>query len=604
MEKIKVMIVLSAFFFSAMIPLTDAEDKPADPIMRYGTSSLVVDMDPHYSWDSASADMIDQILEGLFSYDFQDNNLAYQPCLAKDFGTWAEGAEGFHGKQWKYTVDLKTNITFHDGSTFEAEDVKYSFDRLKTLCTTGIDGEATQVASLYMPLASTYPVTPLLINATNIIDEDTVELILNYKYAALETLLCFTGSVIMPKDKYPTDAYLDKTTDVLIGTGPYTQISHMAELTEFAYFEDFRGAYGRKAPEIRKMEYKLYSDPTVLNQAFLDGDIDAIGGITLEFMDQYENSSLHVVGDRMQGTSISYIGFDMNNIDINTRKALRSAINYTDILDADWCWESRKGERKALTSLVPAGILYHDESIEAPMMNLAAARASIIAAVEAGEKMTTKPAGWDALKQSTDNEDWEAVSILSIDHAYHENNCNHPIQRILKRNFAKIGVNLNIKGFQWEAYLNALRSGEMEVYSLGWMPDFNDPSNYIDNLAGSASPSNNAHVNDSVLDGLIAQGLLETDPIKREQLYKDMQKRIVALSVFAFFSTNYARSVYNIGCQNTARNAMGKLYWYLWTFDAGASFYKQFGIIPGFSTLTLIAVCTLSLSILVQKRQD
>ena len=599
MEKWKVLIVMIALVFSAITPTAAVEDESAEPIMIYGTSSLVVNLDPQYSWDSTSNDMIEQIMEGLFSYDLRDKNLAYQPCLAKDFGTWAEGAEGFHGKQWKYTVELKPNITFHDGSTFEAEDVKYSFDRLKRLCTIGVNGTPTQITPLYTPLASTYPTTPLIINATNIIDDDTVEFILNYKYAALEPLLCYVSSSIMPKDKYPMDEYLDKTTDVLIGTGPYTQVSHTHNLTEFEYFEDFRGAYGQKAPEIRKMVYKLYSDSTVLNQAFLAGDIDATQWVSLEFMDQYENSSLHVVGERMQGTFITYFGFDMNSLDINTRKALRSAINYSNYLV-----EYGRGERGQLTSPVPKGILYHDESIEAPALNLIAARAFIIAAVDSGEKGLTEPAGWEALKKSTDDTDWQAVTILSIDIAYNEGATGY--RRVpgglLRGDFAKIGVNLNVHGLQWKGYLDALQSGEMEVYHLSRGPDFNDPSNYINILAGSASPSNIAHVNDSVLDGLIAQGLSETDPEKREQLYEDMQQRIVALSVFALMSTSNARSVYSIGCQNTARNPMGKLYWYLWTFDAGADFYSHLGIIPSFKTLTLIVVCTLSLSILVHKR--
>ena len=597
MHKLKVMIVLIALVFSAMIPIATAEDEPVEPVMIYGTSSLVVDMDPHYSWDRASNDMIEQIMEGLFSYDLQDKKMAYQPCLAKDFGSWEEGAEGFHGKQWKYIVELKTNITFHDGSTFEAEDVKYSFDRLNALCSIGVNGTPTQVQSLYMPLASVYPATPLLINATNIIDDETVEIILNYMYAALEPLLCFTGSVIMPKDKYPIDAYLDKTTDVLIGTGPYTQVSNTADLTKFSYFDDFRGAYGQKAPEIRKMEYKLYSDATYLNRAFLAGDIDAISGYSLEFMDQYEESPLHVVGDRMPSTSIVCVGFDMNKVDINTRKALLSAINYTNALDY-----FGEGEGAQLNSLVPAGILYHDWDAPTPVIDLINARAAMVAAVEAEEQGTVKPAGWELLKISTDDSDWEAAKILSLEYSYFAcGDCRRDIGGVLIDDFAKIGVHLNIQCLPWKNYLDAQNSGEMDMYEIGWVPEFNDPSDYIDNLVESKSPSNVAHVNDSVLDDLIVQGIAETDPVKREGIYFQIQQRINEIAVFGYLFTSNARSVYNVGCQNTARNAMGKLYWYLWTFDAGAKFYWQIGIIPSFSTLTLIAVCTLTLSLLVQK---
>ena len=597
MEKWTGMIVMVALVFSAMLPIVTAEEVSVEPDIIYGTSSLVVDMDPHFCWDRASTNMIDQIMEGLFSYDLRDKNSTYQPCLAKDFGTWEEIAEGFHGKQWKYTVDLKPNITFHDGSTFGAEDVKYSFDRLNALCTTGVNGEATQIASLYMPLASTYPATPLLINATNIIDEDTVEFILNYKYAALEPLLCSTGSVIMPKDKYPMDAYLDKTTDVLIGTGPYTQVSNTPDVTEFAYFEDFRGAYGQKAPEIRTIEHKLFTDHYILNQAFLIGDIDAIDYISLEFMEQYEKSSLHIVGERMKGTGIAYIGFDMNKVDINSRKALLSAINYSYALE-----ELGKGERAQLNSIIPEGILYHDWDAPTPVMDLIKARAFMVAAVEAEEQGCAKPRGWDALKESTDDSDWEAVTILSLDYSLNEGGeYRHDIGRIVQKDFAKIGVHLNVQGLHWEAFLDAINSGEMEMYNLGWVPDFNDPSNYIDYLVGSTSPTNNAHVNDSILDGLISQGIAELDPVKRKALYIQMQNRITDIAVFGYLSTSNAHSVYNIDCQNTARNAMGKLYWYLWTLDADY-LKSNFGIISSFSTLTILAICTLSLSILGNKK--
>ena len=626
-----------AAILGATAPLNTMEVAAADdvPIMVYGTSRLVVDIDPHYCWDSASTNMIEQIMEGLFCYDLTDTNLAYVPCLAKDYGTWEEGDDGFHGKQWKYTVDLKSNITFHDNTTFEADDVKYSFDRLNTLCTTGANGAPTQIASLYMPLALTYPVTPLLINETKIIDADTIELILNYKYAALESLLCFTGSVIMPKDEYPVDAYMDKSTDVLIGTGPYKQVSNTVDLTEFEYFDDFRGAYGVEQPDIQKMVYKLYHDATVLNQAFLAGDIDAIDRINLEFMAQYETSDLHVVGDRMQGVSIAYIGFDMGKVDINTRKALLSAINYAYALE-----ELGKGEREQLNSLVPEGILYHDWNAPTPVMDLVKARASMADAIDASEQGIVEPANWATLETSTNDEDWEAVTILTIDYSYNEgNDYRRDVGVLCKADFAKIGVQLNIQGLQWEAYLTALNSGEMEMYTLGWGPDFNDPSNYIDNLAGSASRSNNAHVNDPVLDDLISQGLIETDPVKREALYIQMQKRINEISVFGYLSISNARSVYSVDYQNTARNAMDKLYFYLWNNQKGLDYYGSviptttststtntttnstntstdptnntddspfadfLNSIPGFNVVTLLAVCSISLFAIMYKKR-
>lgn len=106
------------------------------------------------------------------------------------------------------------------------------------------------------------------------------------------------------------------------------------------------------------------------------------------------------------------------------------------------------------------------------------------------------------------------------------------------------------------------------MYDLGWEASFNTPSNYFGNLTGSISRSNTAHVKDSILEDLIAQGITETDLEKREALYIKIQLRINEIAVFRYLSTPTGRSVYNFRCQNTTRNPMGELYWYPWTFVA------------------------------------
>ncbi|UYP44343.1 hypothetical protein NEF87_000628 [Candidatus Lokiarchaeum ossiferum] len=532
------------------------EERP----MIYGTTSLVVDIDPHYAWDSASINHIDQVMEGLFSYNLKDPNMAIQPQLAADFGTWEEGKEGLYGTLWNYTVELKTGIKFHDETTFGPEDVVWSFNRLNHFVA---NETPTQIAELYMPLENLYPATPLLINKTISINSTHIRFVCNYMYAALEALLCFSGSVIMPEDKYPTDEYIDTATDVLIGTGPYRQHSNSDRLTEFIYWENYYGGYGIEFPSIQEMHWVLYDDTTTLNQAFLAGDIDVINGISMEFMDEYEESDYHDVGARMPGTVIIYIGFNCEQIDLNTRRAMQDAINYSHIID-----EYGKGEITQMTSIVPNGIRYHDRSIPAPIMNITAARIHMIEAIEVGEQGLEKPSNWEFLKNNSIDEEWEAVSIATYTYTYNSGAYRpNPVEEELKKNFAKIGINLELNGLTWGQFLDSLDDGTCQVFMLGWGPDFNDPSNFINPLMFSNSSDNRAHINDSKLDTYIISGLNEINWSKREEIYKELQHYIIDLAPWAYLYTSNARSVYYTGCVNTARNPMGKLYFYLWDFD-------------------------------------
>ncbi|WP_371804940.1 ABC transporter substrate-binding protein [Candidatus Lokiarchaeum ossiferum] len=528
--------------------------------MIYGTTSLIVDIDPHYAWDSASTNHIDQVMEGLFSYNLKDPNMAIQPQLAVDFGTWEEGKEGLYGTLWNYTVELKTGIKFHDGTTFGPEDVVWSFNRLNHFVA---NETPTQIAELYKPLESLYPETPLLINTTIALNATHVRFVCNYIYAALEALLCFSGSVIMPEDKYPTHEYIDTATDVLIGTGPYQQVSNTDRLTVFAYWEDYYGGYGIESPSIQEMQWVLYDDATTLNQAFLDGDIDAIGGISMEFMDEYEESEYHDVGSRMPGTVIVYLGFNCQQIDLSTRRALQDAYNYSFMIE-----ELGKNEIKQLSSVIPKGIRFHDNSIPTPVMNLTAARDHIIEAVETEEQGLIKPKNWDYLKNSSEDAEWKAVTIVSYKVTYNRGaGMREGICELAKDNFARIGIKIEVNGLSWGEFIRNIDNGNSQIFMLGWGSTFNDPNNYIDPLMYSNSVSNHFHINDTKLDEYIISGLNETNWSKREELYKKMQSHIVDLAPCAYLYTSNARSVYFTGCVNTARNPMGKLYFYLWNFD-------------------------------------
>ena len=86
-----------------------------------GTLSGPVDLDPVDSWDSASWDVINQVCEGLLFYDPRDPDLPLIPMLATDY-TFADSTH--------IDFNLRTGVTFHDGTAFNADAAVWNFDRL------------------------------------------------------------------------------------------------------------------------------------------------------------------------------------------------------------------------------------------------------------------------------------------------------------------------------------------------------------------------------------------------------------------------------------------------------------------------------------------
>ena len=76
---------------------------------------------PLLSKNNANIRMLSIVFDSLFTVD---DNLSAVPCLAS---SWSSSEENT-----KYTVELKDNVLFHDGSTLNAEDVVFSVETAKS----------------------------------------------------------------------------------------------------------------------------------------------------------------------------------------------------------------------------------------------------------------------------------------------------------------------------------------------------------------------------------------------------------------------------------------------------------------------------------------
>ena len=108
---------------------------------------------------------------------------------------------------------------------------------------------------------------------------------------------------------------------------------------------------------------------------------------------------------------------------------------------------------------------------------------------------------------------------------------------LLSDNLDKIGIDLIDGGTDWVYFI--LRAygyvpggyDDLQLFWIGWSADYNDPVNILNVLFSNISVSNGAQVNDPYLEGLMQQGVEETDPILRKQMAQ-MTLALLQLQLF------------------------------------------------------------------------
>jgi len=169
---------ITLFIAVAMISTTGGQQyayrTPKD-VLVYGTSGDPQFLDPAEDYETAGSLIIDNVYEKLVDYKIVDGKWTPEivPALAESWNVSADGIT--------YTFKLRKNVTFQDGTKFNASAVKYSFDRVRTMN----QPPAVGVFFAY--------------DSSRVIDEYTVEVKLNRSYSGfLQVLAHSVASIVSP----------------------------------------------------------------------------------------------------------------------------------------------------------------------------------------------------------------------------------------------------------------------------------------------------------------------------------------------------------------------------------------------------------------------
>jgi peptide/nickel transport system substrate-binding protein len=415
-------------------------------------------LDPAEAYDSASTDIVNNVFDRLVTYKGNDTKTIY-PSLATD---WSVADD-----QLTWTFHLRPGVKFSNGDAFDADDVKYSFDRV--LIVNSPDSGVAWIFSQCMDVSS-----------TTVLDSLTVQIKLTDTYGGFLALLAFTVGSIVDKEYVEANGGVVADTDNAwmkehpIGTGPY-QLDHWTHNSEVVLTQNPIYWGGWSGQHVQTVVVKTADEASTRILALENGDAD-FAYIPYENLVDIRNKTGVLIFQAPSYDVVLGI-FDCVSAntfiaDNNVRKALSYAFDYQSAIN-----DAYSGYLYRLPGCIPQGMPYFEtqnNGVSVYNFNL----------VQAGEILNQSGYLRDFLFKNS----YYRFNNTAIRIWYNSGNAERQKMALtFQQNLAKLGINSVVSTEGWPQYLNRMyRTNEWDFMFLGWMPDYNDPDDYVAPFVGSA----------------------------------------------------------------------------------------------------------------------
>jgi len=431
----------------------------AKKVLTYGQAAEVAGLSPILTNDSASSAAMAQMYETLFVRNPRTNEI--EPRLAISYETPDDTT---------WVIKLRQGVKFHDGTDFNAHAVKFTFDRL-------VDPEvAAPRASL---LAS--------VESVEVQDEYTVVIKTKMPDGLFLANLTHDNSAIISPAAVKKYGNLMKNP---VGTGPF-KFKNMVSGDSLT-MERFDGYWGGPA-QLDEIVFRVIPEAATRVAMLETGEVDFIDSIPPEQLPRLEfNPDIKVV--KSPGTPIRYLSFNFDKEpfkNLLVRQAIAHAVNTSDII------LSMDGLGVQSGGIIGPQVFGYKPEIEEVAYPYDPEQGKALLA-QAGF-----PNGFKTILWTTNS---------SEDYVRNA--------QILQAQVKKIGIDAEIKVLDWAAYLNLTRSGEQDMFLLGWSNLTQDGGGLVfPNLHSSnAGSSNRTFYRDAEADRLIDLAMNTTDQDQRLEL--------------------------------------------------------------------------------------
>ena len=463
--------------------------------------------------DGESIRAITQMFETLVA--LKPGTTEPEPGLATE---WEANEDGT-----TWTFQIREGVAFHDGEPLNAEAVCANFDRWYNFPPALQNPSASYYWQVvFGGFAKTDPKSGApedsLFKSCEATGEYTVDLNLTKPSATLIPALSQQAfSIASPKalEEFNADAGTVDADGVFrpegtfgtehpIGTGPFKFESWTRnDRLTLVRNEDY---WGEKA-KIDTLILRPIADNAARLQALQTGEIQGYDLVEPQDVETIEADENLQILDR-PAFNVAYVGFNISKPPLDNpevRKAVAHGLDRQAVVDNFYA-----GRGVVATQFMPPEVVGYADDV--PTYDFDPAKA----------KQILQDAG---VSMPVELEFWYPTDV------------SRPYMPDPKRNFEAFAASLNESGFKvipksapWNPdYLGRVDAGTAgHLHLIGWTGDYGDADNFIGTFFQSPKPQfgTNKNPNQEIHD-LLDQAEIETDESKREELYKDANRKIM-----------------------------------------------------------------------------
>lgn len=426
---------------------------------------------------------VDQALKLIFDtlIDFDDMQKPV-PNLASEWELSDEGAV--------LTVKLRSDVKWHDETSFTSKDVIFSLDTIKKA-----------------PDSSAYKKCIQNISSYKAIDEHTIKIIYNQPFSGAVYGLYFP---IIPAHIYEGKSESRIGQIKPIGTGAY-QLQEFVPTKELSLIVNNNWFKGE--PYIERIKVVITPDEETDLYSFEQGQLDLIRTDVIDWEKYSEKESTRI--HEYITSYYDFIGFNFNKPlfqDKNIRKAIAFGIDRQALLEKHYL------NHGIITNspINPKSWLY---SHETEQYNFDKEKSKQIL-FEAGWSDSDQDGILDKL--NNDNKIEISFELLISSENIQRKEVAYDIQSMLK----ELGINIQVKEVTQEEFLNHLKEKSFDAFLGGWklspIPDYS----FAFHSSQIEDGTNYISFNSTEMDTLLQEAFSAVGEEDMKSIYKNLQKYI------------------------------------------------------------------------------
>lgn len=286
------------------------------------------------------------------------------------------------------------------------------------------------------------------------------------------------------------------------GTGPYwlekKDVSQIVLRANSSY-------YGAQ-PKIDKVVYSISGGSTL--SAYENGEVD-ISGVGIADIQSVRDPRSAFNDEYFEAVemSTSYIGLNIRRSPFDDLKVRQA---FTMSIDREWLAHTVLADLALpANTILPPGMPGYRQDAQGLSFDPVRARQLLVESKYGG------PSGLPRIKLTISGTGGPPSDVLQA------------VVRMWKEN---LGVEVTLESIDYMTFLDLIKKGQFQIFSLGWVADYPDPEDFLDlKFHSQRSIANNeTGYSNQEVDALLERARVEQDPQKRIALYQKAEDIIIA----------------------------------------------------------------------------